>query len=154
VSERKANYSNAGPRTDIFAPGTNIMGASYTAQTADSRNASFYKYKTAGTSMASPQVAGVLACALETYPAMTQAQAREYIRGIATRDQLTGGGTFTTTYPSTSYVSYNTLYGGDNLYLGYLNERTGAGIQFPKETYLTRPSTGRTYPRFRVRKYG
>lgn len=154
VSERKANYSNAGPRTDIFAPGTSIMGASYTSQAADSRNASFYKYKSAGTSQAAPQVTGILACALETYPAMTQAQARAYIRGIATQDQLTGGGTFTTTYPSTSYVNYNTLYGADNLYLGYLNERTGAGIQFPRNSFMARNTTGRTYPRTRVRKYG
>lgn len=154
VSERKPNYSNAGPRTDIFAPGSGIMGASYTAQAADPRNSNFYLYKGTGTSQATPQVTGILACALETYPQMTQSQARAYIRSIATQGQLTGGGTFNTTYPSTSFISYNSLYGSDNLYLGYLNERNSSGVQYPRNSFLTRNTTGRTYPRTRVRKYG
>jgi len=38
--------------------------------------------------MASPQVCGVLACALEQYPRMTQAQAIQYIQSFATLNQI------------------------------------------------------------------
>ena len=73
VLEKKPSFSNAGPRTDIFAPGSNIMGAAYSGGVADPRSTNFKKYKTGGTSQAAPQVTGIIACALERYPNMTPA---------------------------------------------------------------------------------
>lgn len=152
VSERKSNYSNAGPRTDIFAAGTNIMGAQYSGGVADPRNGSYAKAKMSGTSMASPQVTGLLACALEVYPRLTPAQAKSYIREYANTN-LTGGGTFDTTYPSVAYIDYNTLYGADNKYAVYKRERKDSGEIYPKKEYFIRQTTtGRTWPRVRIRR--
>ena len=84
--ERKTDFSNCGPRVDIYAPGDNIMSAlndgtvnGGTVPTAqDPRSSGFVNGKYDGTSMASPQVCGLAACLLEQYPNMNQDQMREY----------------------------------------------------------------------------
>lgn len=153
VAERKADYSNAGPRTDVFAAGTNIMSSYYTGGIADPRNASYQKYKLTGTSMATPQVTGLLACALEIYPAMTPAQALDYIKSTAS-DNVLADSAFSTAYPSTSYVSYNSLYQASNRYAMYKTEKLSSAQTWPRKNYLLRPTTGRTFPRNRVRVLG
>jgi hypothetical protein len=152
VSERKADYSNAGPRTDIYAAGSNIMAA-YISGTGDPRNGSFFKQKLSGTSMASPQVCGLLACALETYPNMTPAQALSYITTTAYQGVLADGA-FSTAYGSSNYLSYNLLYGGPNKFAAYRKERPSTGNVFPKRNVKFRPATGSVWPRPRIRRYG
>lgn len=153
VTERKVDFSNAGPRTDIFAAGTNIMGAYYSAAAVDLRNSSYNKGKMSGTSQASPQVCGLLACALETYPGMTQAQALTYITSTAGSAQLSQPA-FSTTYGAANYLSYNALYGGPNLYAAYRSERANSNQVYPKRDYFLRPTSGRTFPRNRIRRFG
>ena len=116
-ADRKANFSNCGPRVDVFAPGAMIAGAlltpvimppattdnpipvpnpSYPTPVPDPRNGAYYIAKNSGTSMASPQVCGILACALELNPLMNQAAALTYITQAAGVDQIpatTGGPT-------------------------------------------------------------
>lgn len=152
VSERKADYSNAGPRTDIYAPGSNIMAA-YNSGLGDPRNGSFFKQKLSGTSMASPQVCGLLACALETYPNMTPAQALQYITTTAYQGVLADGA-FSTAYGAANYLSYNLLYGGPNKFAAYRKERPSTGNVFPKINMKLRPSSGAAWPRPRIRRYG
>jgi len=152
VSERKADYSNAGPRTDIYAAGSNIMAA-YNSGTGDPRNGSFFKQKSSGSSMASPQVCGLLACALETYHNMTPAQALEYITTTAYQGVLADG-VFSTAYGASNYLSYNLLYGGPNKFAAYRKERPSTGNVFPKINMKLRPSTGAAWPRPRIRRYG
>jgi len=156
VSERKVDFSNSGPRTDIFAAGTNVMGAYYTSSgsVADPRNASFRKGKMSGTSQASPQVCGLLACALEVYPSMTSAEARTYIRNYANQGVLTGGGAVSLAYPTLNYLSYNSLFNSDNLYATYKSERNTTGSVYPKNDFKIRPSSGRVFPRQKIRRYG
>jgi len=153
VSERKVDFSNAGPRTDVFAAGTNIMGAHYSSATVDLRNSAYVKGKMSGTSQASPQVCGLLACALEIYPNMTQTQALSYIQYTAGSNQLSQPA-FSTTYGSSSYLSYNSLYNGPNLYAAYKSERGTNNQVYPKKDYFVRPTSGRTFPRNRIRRYG
>jgi len=153
VAERKADFSNAGPRTDIFASGSNIMGVYYSGGVTDPRNASFRKGKMSGTSQASPQVCGLLACALETYPNMTAAQALQYIQTTSTANGLQNSA-FSTTYGSSSYLSYNTLYNGPNLYAAYRNEAARTNQVYPRRDYFVRPTAGRTFPRQKIRRYG
>jgi len=152
VSERKADYSNAGPRTDIYAAGSNIMAA-YNSGTGDPRNGSFFKQKLSGTSMASPQVCGLLACAMETYPNMTAAQALQYITTTAYQNVLDDGA-FSTAYGAANYLSYNLLYGGPNKFAAYRKERPSTGSVFPKRNVKFRPASGTAWPRPRIRRYG
>jgi len=141
--DQKVQYSDCGPGVDIWAPGTNIISA-LPSGTPDPRNASYYLGKYNGTSMASPQVCGVLACALEIYPNMNQSQAKAYIIAYAKSSQLiaTSGGT----------VDGQDLQGAANLVLYYYKERAVNGNTFPKINYKPRPSTGAVYPRPRIRR--
>lgn len=144
VNETKATFSNNGPGVDIFAPGRAIMSSLNSGGTTDPRNATYRIGKYQGTSMASPQVCGVLACALEMYPTMNQAQAREYLFANAKTGQMTStGGSFT---------DQTSLNGSPNRYLGYKEERPSTGGVFPKRDYFVRPSSGAVYPRTRIRR--
>ena len=141
--DQKVRYSDCGPGVDIWAPGTYIMSA-LPFGVVDPRSASFSIGKFSGTSMASPQVCGVLACALETYPNMTQEQAKAYITAYAKPNQLTpsnGGPT-----------DDQDLQGAPNLFLFYKREREIAGNVFPKTNNKVRPSTGQIWPRVRIRR--
>ena len=143
--DQKSYYSDCGPGVDIWAPGTNII-SSFLSGASDPRNASYYFGKINGTSMASPQVCGVIACALEVYPNMTPAQAKAYILGIAKSNQLT--------VTSGGPADIRDTQGTANLFLYYRKERETAGNVFPKINYQFRPATGALYPRTRIRKTG
>jgi hypothetical protein len=143
-AETKSSFSMCGPRVDVYAPGSGIMSSVNSGGTTDSRNASYNIDRYSGTSMASPQVCGVLACALEIYPSMTQAQARSYIIDYAKTNQITdtgGGG-----------ADFTSLQGSVNRYLYYYKERVETGSVFPKRNYWVRPSSGSVYPRNRIKK--
>ena len=60
---RRASFSNYGPKVDIWAPGQNIISAFNSSGFSDGKygGAPNYYYSISGTSMASPQVAGILA---------------------------------------------------------------------------------------------
>jgi hypothetical protein len=141
--DQKVLFSDCGAGVDLFAPGTYIMSA-LPSGVADSRNASFFNGKFSGTSMASPQVCGVLACALEVYPDMNQERAKAYITAIAKSGQLvaTSGGP----------TDGQDLQGAANLYLFYKKERETSGNVFPKINYKPRPTTGSVYPRPRIKR--
>jgi len=141
--DQKVLYSDCGTGVDIWAPGTNII-SSLPSGTADPRSVSYYLGKYNGTSMASPQVCGVLACALEIYPHWKQEDAKAYITGIAKTNQLSasaGGST-----------DGQDLQGAPNKTLFYKREREDSGNVFPKTNYNVRPTTGSVYPRPRIRR--
>lgn len=141
--ERKASFSNCGPGVDIWSPGVRVISADI-AGADDPRNSSFKISKKSGTSMASPQVCGVLACALEIYPSMKQEEAKSYILSYGKLDQLnsTSGGT----------LDVRDLQGAPNLFLYYYKERQTSGNIFPKINYKPRPSSGSVFPRPRIRR--
>ena len=153
VAEQKVNFSNAGPRTDVFSPGANIMSSVNTSDTTDPRNTSFYKGNMSGTSQATPQVTGIIACALETYPNMTPAQALTYIQTYANSGVLSDSA-LNTNYGSIDFLNTNTLYNGPNKYITYRKERGDQYQVYPKRDYNVRPTSGRTYPRPRIRRFG
>lgn len=145
LNETKRTSSNCGTRVDIYAPGSNILSSFNSTTsfggTSDTRNASYAIGKISGTSMASPQVCGVLACVLETYPDMTPAEALEYLVTYSKKDQVgdTGGST----------ADLTSLQGSPNRYLFFVKERKTEGNVFPKLNYKPRPSSGLVYPRIR-----
>jgi subtilisin family serine protease len=149
VNEAKATFSNCGPRVDIYAPGVNIMSSlniinSDWPGANDPRNATYKIGKAQGTSMASPQVCGVLACVLEVYPNLTPAKALEYLTTYSKKNQITNTGG--------SYTDYTSLQGSENRYLFYYKERKDSGSVFPKTNYLLRSSSKQAYPRPRIRR--
>jgi subtilisin family serine protease len=112
--ERKSNFSETGPRVDVYAPGSMVMGA-YANKTyntnavPDPRNSAFYLNKVSGTSMACPQVTGVLACLLQARPAMTPAEAKQFLITHATNNTLNENSSGGTGYTNQFY-----LQGGNN----------------------------------------
>ena len=162
VEEKKAAYSNAGPRTDIFAPGTLIVsswyGATPSSTAIDPRNIVYagttYLSTYSGTSVASAQVAGILACALETYPRMTYTEAKEYIQAYATKDRLSTPPNGTEFGQPAIFSNINGLLGGPNYYLKYNKEKLDYAETYPKQNYKQRPTSSRTYPRVKRRLKG
>ena len=141
TADEKASFSNCGPRIDIYSPGTQIMSSVHSDGIADPRNTTYQLKKYDGTSMASPQVCGVLACALETYPNMTQAQAMQYLKTHGKVGQI---------YETTQ--DYFDLEGSDNRFLYYYEERKDNGNVWPKTNYSFRVSSKLRFPRTRIRK--
>lgn len=104
--EQKAESSCFGPGVDINAPGTYIMscassdkggacdltdGTEATISTVNdpgTNNNLDPLMKISGTSMASPQVAGMIACILQANPGMTPAQMKTYIHNNSLQDLL------------------------------------------------------------------
>lgn len=123
LPEHKISFSNTGPRVDVFSPGSAIMSAyingSYGGQNAvvDSRsgtvststNTIFYLNKISGTSQAGPQVAGVLACMLQSRPWYRQWQARQWITEVAAVNTLDE-----TFYGGSGYTQFAGLQGAAN----------------------------------------
>ena len=150
TNDSKADFSNCGPRVDIYAPGDNIMSslnstASY-GGTTDPRNSNYFIGKIGGTSMASPQVCGVLACILEVYPNMKQLDILKYVIDYAKTGQITA--------TSGGVTDYTDLQGSSNRYLFYINERPIQGEVYPKKNYKSRPTAGAVFPRTRILRYG
>ena len=103
--EQKATYSECGPGVSVYSPGTDIMSAMSTTNSfgATALNnpypgaATFLINNISGTSMASPQVAGMLSLWLQLNPSATPAQALAYFGATAKTAQL---------YDTASVVDY------------------------------------------------
>jgi subtilisin family serine protease len=179
IDERASFSSCVGDRVDVFAPGTDIMSSWVTSSqppwhaqegVADSRNSGFYLTKLTGTSMASPQVAGVVATIIGDQPWLSMKQMRQHIVANADSNhmwvptspafnddyQLRGaankilnystspfsGSTSTNTSTNTSTTSTST---GTDI-------RPIVGNVFPPLTHGPRPTHGQAYPRSRIRR--
>jgi hypothetical protein len=138
VLEPKAEFSDCGPRIDMYAPGQNIVSAYYSGNSAITR--------IDGTSFASPHVCGILACALERNPHWSPAQATDYIKGIAKKGKMqsTSGG----------YTDQTDLQSTSSNFAYYRRERAADGNVYPRNIQSYRPSTGQVYPRTKIVRYG
>jgi len=152
VTEQKATFSCTGPRVDVYAPGVNVVSSVHSNEggVQDSRNTLYEVIKYNGTSMASPNVAGILACLAEQFPRMTQLEARTYLGAVnswsntplSKSTQLSNTGT-----SSTEYTNNRSLLSGSNRYLQYpmvrkvpnptgttyIGGQTTSQITFPRE---------------------
>lgn len=116
--EQKNISSESGTRVDVWAPGTNIVSTTsntnlYGATTAYPFNGSYKIMSISGTSMASPNVAGIVAQMLQENPGATPAQIRQAVIDASTPNVLY------TTGQTTDYSDSRSLHGGPNRY-GYL----------------------------------
>lgn len=78
TSERKSNFSNTGPAIDVWAAGSDVLSPDDSGHT-DPRNSSFYNDYKSGTSMATPNVCGVIATYLQSNPSATRIDVRNWI---------------------------------------------------------------------------
>ena len=123
--EHKLGSSESGPRVDVYAPGTNIVSTTSTtndfgATTAYPLNGSYKIMSISGTSMASPQVAGLAAQLLQVYPTATPAQIRQKVIDTSTANMLYDTGS------QTDYSNEEILHGGPNRF-AYLPFNTASG---------------------------
>ncbi len=84
-SDARSSFSNFGTCLDIFAPGSSILSAWYTSDTATAT--------LSGTSMASPHVAGVAALYKQANPSASATTVRNAIVNNATTNVITNVGT-------------------------------------------------------------
>jgi subtilisin family serine protease len=107
TSERKASYSNTGPTIDVWSAGTNVLSP-YSSGYADPRSGitTFYNDYLSGTSMASPNVTGVVALYLQTNPRATRVDVRNWLNNNATIDIGTG---FLDAWSSNDAVGVNSV---------------------------------------------
>ena len=114
--------SEKGPRVDICAPGSNITGAIPAGSTKFNAiataphldNNAYVIGNLTGTSMASPQVAGVLTNLLQLRPRYTQAQCLAWLQEVGQSLRLYD--TTTGEYPA-DYTDARALQGAANLFL-------------------------------------
>ena len=131
VAEYKSNFSNCGRRVDIWAPGSDIVSAVYDYNSAnaesygslpqDPRNSSYYLGSISGTSMASPQIAGIIACIAQNQPNITQAEALQYL----IENSISGdvGSTGTADHSTWEYIGNNS----NNRYAFLKRKRQSSG---------------------------
>lgn len=135
AKEQKAESSCAGPGVGIYAPGTEIISVGSTDNASNSStllasvggpnsplDSNYRLMKISGTSMASPQVAGMAACILEANPMLTPAQVKTYMVNNAKSDLLNDVGKFT----PVSYTIDATNSGSGAYVLSNGTDRNGA----------------------------
>lgn len=115
--ERQSAFSTTGPGVQLYAPGESIQSAVPVGSNIDTiytgvdypDNPAFKSVKISGTSMASPQVAGVVACMLQSRRTYTPEKTLKWLeeKGTLSRMQEVGSG-------YTDYFSFQT---GPNRYL-------------------------------------
>lgn len=83
TTDRKAPYSNCGEGIDIFAAGTDIISACSTTNKLNGQpyylNTNYKQANISGTSMASPQVAGIASLYLQNNPTATPTQVKTWL---------------------------------------------------------------------------
>ena len=137
---RRSTYTQFGPAIDVFAPGDNILSAFNNTGLVDSKygGSPNYFYPIPGTSMASPQVCGVIACLATGKERFTQSDALRYLNDKSIVGDMTfnsGGGGFT---------DPTCQKGSPNKYLHVENPRKSSGFIQPQ---IGERTTGLTFPR-------
>jgi subtilisin family serine protease len=137
--DAKSDFSNIGTCLDLFAPGSSILSAWYTSDTATNT--------ISGTSMATPHVAGVAALYLQNNPSASPATVANAIITTATTGRLTAIGS-----GSPNRLLYSPLTSGSGggppaacaggtLYTGSLSG-TGSFNYQPNGTYYFSSASG------------
>ena len=150
TDEYKSSFSNTGSLIDIFAAGTNIISSLHTPSafgTTDPRDFNYYLGEYQGTSMASPQVCGICALLLEHFPNMSQDDMSNWIKNTPVTNQMSDTGT-------DNAGDVLSLQGAENKLVYWENIRPEDGSAFPMKKFRERPTSGKTYPRPRVRRRG
>jgi subtilisin family serine protease len=117
--EQRSTSSEHGPGVDIYAPGSAISsatrngGSGYGSEAVYPYNTDYRIARISGTSMAAPQVCGLLACYLSINPTATAEDCKEWLANTASvRGQMFGE-----TGLTNDYTNYRSTNGGIARYL-------------------------------------
>jgi subtilisin family serine protease len=147
-AETKATFSSAGPRVNIFAPGSGQAGGYRNARfpvpqygsQVDPRSSltpgqTFYLYKLSGTSQATPQVTGVCAMVAQQNPGWKPDQILAYLQATATPNVMQELGALY--YPTPGPYLNFPYYANGSLLLGAPNLLLFAPAAVPTKTLIS-----------------
>ena len=154
VNLHRATYSNFGPLVDVFAAGDYILSAYNSNGLADNKygGAPNYFYPAQGTSMACPQVSGVLACLATGKERFTQGFARRYLQntyasGEMDFDTISGNFADNTCQkgsPNLTLIAKNPRTNLTGMISEQISNRTNNGglngLTFPRVSVFNRPA--------------
>ena len=154
VNLHRATYSNFGPLVDVFAAGDYILSAYNSNGLADNKygGAPNYFYPASGTSMACPQVSGVLACLATGKERFTQGFARRYLQntyasGEMDFDTISGNFADNTCQkgsPNLTLIAKNPRTNLTGMISEQISNRTNNGglngLTFPRVSVFNRPA--------------
>lgn len=85
--DKKAAYSSGGPGVSVYAAGSYVMSSTSNTNVlgGTTRSDGFKQVNISGTSMASPQVAGMSALYLQSHPTATPSQVKEWVLNNSTQ---------------------------------------------------------------------
>ena len=155
VSEYKRNSSNWGKRVEIWAPGSDIISAiknssvpsDYSPVVTDPRNSNYYLASISGTSMASPQVCGVIACLAEQEENITQAEALQHLIENS-KPNVNSYNNFPNSPPYWGFPASS----NNNRYVFMPKKRSDTGMASPAVLHKNRNTSTQKYPRVRYNR--
>jgi subtilisin family serine protease len=107
--DQKVNFSDTGPGVDIYAAGDHVASSCSNTNaiggTTYSLNSSYKQCRISGTSMAAPQIAGMVACLLQAHPDWSPATVKKWFLHNATDKIRTTGN-------DNDYTTGNSILGG------------------------------------------
>ena len=145
---RRSTYTMFGPGVDVFAPGDQILSSYGNTGFVDAKygGGGNYYYAIQGTSMASPQVCGVIACVASGKERFVQADALGYLSQQSVYGDMTFdafGGTFDDNTCSQGSPNKYLVIENPRPVVGNLQEQTGSrttGLTFPRVATFNRPA--------------
>ena len=139
TTDQKVQSSETGPGVDIYAPGTNIMSCTSTTNKFTDASYALPSYNDdnwrqcniGGTSMAAPQVAGVIALHLQLNPTATPAEIKSTILADA-------GTAILNTGTENDWTNDRSLKGGDaKVLFNRFNKAEGVKFQNLSSNFMT-----------------
>lgn len=137
--DKKAGYSNAGPGVDVYAAGSYVMSSTSNINVLGgaTRSDGFKQVNISGTSMASPQVAGMSALYLQAHPTATPSQVKTWVLNNATQTVWAN----TANINANDYPTTTSLWGGSanvvyQPILGATQVKRGDGWKYTSNVFV------------------